>query len=85
MSGHVVCGGGFVFIVNVLPSKGKWTVPLPKVRSVGEDEVFKVMRTGKRKSEGGMAERHEQPLLLLQQFTSLQPPQRKRGREWLPR
>ena len=31
--------------------KGKWTVPLPKVRTVGEDEVFKVMRTGKRRSE----------------------------------
>jgi len=26
---------------------GKWDVPLPKVRAVGEDEVFKVIRTGK--------------------------------------
>eukprot|EP00112_Aurelia_sp_Birch-Aquarium-sp1_P010442 Seg2229.2 transcript_id=Seg2229.2/GoldUCD/mRNA.D3Y31 product="Ribosome biogenesis protein NSA2" protein_id=Seg2229.2/GoldUCD/D3Y31 len=26
---------------------GKWDVPLPKVRAVGEDEVFKVVRTGK--------------------------------------
>jgi ribosome biogenesis protein NSA2 len=28
---------------------GKWNVPLPKVRALGEDEVFKVMKTGKRK------------------------------------
>ena len=26
-------------------------MPLPKVRAVGEDEVFKVLRTGKRKSK----------------------------------
>lgn len=26
---------------------GKWDVPLPKVRAIGEDEVFKVVRTGK--------------------------------------
>lgn len=31
--------------------QGKWTVPLPKVKAVGEDEVFKVLRTGKRRSE----------------------------------
>lgn len=28
---------------------GKWTVPLPKVRAVGENEVFKVLKTGKRR------------------------------------
>ncbi|KAI0232175.1 NSA2 ribosome biogenesis factor [Lamellibrachia satsuma] len=28
---------------------GKWEVPLPKVRGVGEAEVFKVVRTGKSK------------------------------------
>lgn len=28
---------------------GKWDVPLPKVRAVGEDEVFKIVRTGKSK------------------------------------
>ncbi|KAK7843713.1 ribosome biogenesis protein nsa2 like protein, partial [Quercus suber] len=28
---------------------GKWEVPLPKVRPVAEDEMFKVLRTGKRK------------------------------------
>jgi len=28
---------------------GKWEVPLPKVRPVSEQEMFKVMRTGKRK------------------------------------
>ncbi|GKE46657.1 ribosome biogenesis protein NSA2 [Tanacetum coccineum] len=28
---------------------GKWDVPLPKVRPVAEDEMFKVIRTGKRK------------------------------------
>lgn len=32
--------------------QGKWTVPLPKVKAVGEDEVFRVIRTGKRKKKG---------------------------------
>ena len=31
--------------------QGKWAVPLPKVRAVGEDEVFKVLRTGKRRKK----------------------------------
>jgi len=26
---------------------GKWDVPLPKVKAIGEDEVFKVVKTGK--------------------------------------
>lgn len=30
---------------------GKWSVPLPKVRAMAEAEVFKVMRTGKRKKK----------------------------------
>ena len=30
---------------------GKWAVPLPKVRALGEDEVMKVVRTGKTKRE----------------------------------
>lgn len=30
---------------------GKWDVPLPKVRGQGENEVFKVIRTGKRKTK----------------------------------
>ncbi|RZC78535.1 hypothetical protein C5167_002756 [Papaver somniferum] len=30
---------------------GKWEVPLPKVRPVAEDEMFKVVRTGKRKTK----------------------------------
>ena len=30
---------------------GKWDVPLPKVRGQGENEVFKVIRTGKRRSK----------------------------------
>lgn len=29
---------------------GKWAVPLPKVRAMGDNEVMKVMRTGKRQS-----------------------------------
>jgi len=29
---------------------GKWNVPIPKVRPLSEDEVFRVLRTGKRKS-----------------------------------
>mmetsp|Transcript_6530 Transcript_6530/g.7508 ORF Transcript_6530/g.7508 Transcript_6530/m.7508 type:complete len:261 (+) Transcript_6530:174-956(+) len=28
---------------------GKWEVPLPKVRPIAEDEMFKVLRSGKRK------------------------------------
>ncbi|KAJ1988852.1 Ribosome biogenesis protein [Dimargaris cristalligena] len=30
---------------------GKWNVPLPKVRGIAEDEMFKVIKTGKRKSK----------------------------------
>ena len=30
---------------------GKWQVPLPKVKGMDEAEVFKVLKTGKRKSE----------------------------------
>ncbi|BAF22519.1 ribosome biogenesis protein NSA2 homolog [Oryza sativa Japonica Group] len=30
---------------------GKWEVPLPKVRPVAEEEMFKVLRTGKRKTK----------------------------------
>jgi len=30
---------------------GKWNVPIPKVRAVGEDEVFKVMKSGKRQKK----------------------------------
>lgn len=29
---------------------GKWDVPLPKVKPVSEDEIFKVVKTGKRQS-----------------------------------
>lgn len=31
---------------------GKWDVPLPKVKAVGENEVFKVVRTGKTRRKG---------------------------------
>jgi len=30
---------------------GKWKVPLPKVKPVADDEVFKVIKTGKRKAK----------------------------------
>jgi len=30
---------------------GKWSVPIPKVKAMGEDEVFKVLATGKRKKK----------------------------------
>ncbi|KAL4339812.1 hypothetical protein GQ457_08G017520 [Hibiscus cannabinus] len=30
---------------------GKWEVPIPKVRPVAEDEMFKVIRSGKRKTK----------------------------------
>ena len=30
---------------------GKWTVPLPKVRSIGEEEALKVIKTGKRRKK----------------------------------
>ena len=32
---------------------GKWSVPLPKVAPITEDEMFKVIKTGKRKSASG--------------------------------
>jgi ribosome biogenesis protein NSA2 len=28
---------------------GKWSVPLPKVKAMGEDEVMKIVRSGKTK------------------------------------
>ena len=30
---------------------GKWSVPLPKVKGIAEDEVFKVIKTGKRQTK----------------------------------
>ena len=30
---------------------GKWSVPLPKVRAMADEEVFKVIKTGKRKKK----------------------------------
>eukprot|EP00163_Fabomonas_tropica_P003005 TRINITY_DN1248_c0_g1_i1.p1 TRINITY_DN1248_c0_g1~~TRINITY_DN1248_c0_g1_i1.p1 ORF type:complete len:261 (-),score=92.27 TRINITY_DN1248_c0_g1_i1:79-861(-) len=30
---------------------GKWNVPLPKVRPIAEDEMFKVLKTGKRRKK----------------------------------
>lgn len=30
---------------------GKWAVPIPSVRAVAEDEIFKVIKTGKRKTK----------------------------------
>ncbi|GAM22239.1 hypothetical protein SAMD00019534_054140, partial [Acytostelium subglobosum LB1] len=30
---------------------GKWSVPLPKVRAISEDEMFKVVKTGKRQKK----------------------------------
>ncbi|KAJ1926285.1 Ribosome biogenesis protein [Tieghemiomyces parasiticus] len=30
---------------------GKWAVPLPKVRGIAEDEMFKVIKTGKRQAK----------------------------------
>ena len=30
---------------------GKWQVPIPKVRAIADDEMFKVLRTGKRKKK----------------------------------
>ena len=30
---------------------GKWNVPLPKVRGIAEDEMFKVIKSGKRKGK----------------------------------
>ena len=30
---------------------GKWNVPLPKVRGIAEDEMFKVVKTGKNRSK----------------------------------
>ena len=30
---------------------GKWSVPIPKVKPITDDEMFKVMKTGKRKAK----------------------------------
>merc|ERR1712098_554790 len=30
---------------------GKWSVPIPKIKAMTEDEMFKVLRSGKRKNK----------------------------------
>ena len=30
---------------------GKWQVPIPKVKAMTEDEMFKILRSGKRKKK----------------------------------
>lgn len=37
---------------------GKWEVPLPKVRPIAEEEMFRVVRTGKQKSTSSPLHRH---------------------------
>ena len=61
--------------------QGKWTVPLPKVRVVGEDEVFKVLRTGKRKSKFSIFTHND----MYFNFTFVFNYQRRVGSEWSPR
>jgi hypothetical protein len=29
---------------------GKWSVPLPKVRAIADDEMFKILKSGKRRN-----------------------------------
>ncbi len=29
---------------------GKWSVPIPKVRAIADDEMFKILKSGKRRS-----------------------------------
>ena len=46
---------GFQILSNSIKQKrkekaGKWAVPVPKVRPIADDEMFRVIRTGKRKS-----------------------------------
>lgn len=53
--------------INLFLSQGKWDVPLPKVKAVGEDEVFKVIKTGRSKSKFSMFS----ILLLLRPLKSL--------------
>ena len=36
-------------------SQGKWDVPLPKVKGMSENEVFKVVKTGKSKRKSVIA------------------------------
>ncbi len=33
---------------------GKWDVPLPKVRGIAEEEMFKVIKTGKKQGNRGI-------------------------------
>ena len=33
---------------------GKWSVPIPKVKPVADDEMFKALASGKRKGESPM-------------------------------
>ncbi|GFY97284.1 ribosomal protein S8e family protein [Actinidia rufa] len=57
---------------------GKWEVPLPKVRPVAEDEMFKVIRTGKRKSNQAVEEDGHQSHICGTRFYERKPPKYER-------
>eukprot|EP01136_Pigoraptor_vietnamica_P038587 Opistho-1_new@108120 len=64
---------------------GKWNVPLPKVRGMGEDEVFRVIKTGKRKGERlfcSLASVLRCASVLVQHRVTPQP---RHGSAWSPR
>ena len=46
----IICNIVFVLLNKTLNKKGKWEVPLPKVKAMSESEVFKVVKTGKSRS-----------------------------------
>ncbi|KMS98597.1 hypothetical protein BVRB_3g070810 [Beta vulgaris subsp. vulgaris] len=50
---HPSLGFDLLFVVEQKRKEkaGKWEVTLPKVRPVAEDEIFKVIRSGKRKTK----------------------------------
>lgn len=52
---------------------GKWDVPIPKVKPIPEDEIFKVIRSGKRQSMNST------------RYSIVIIAQRSNGNVWLPK
>ena len=46
-----ILGSDFSNIRNLKEKAGKWKVPIEKVKAMAEDEMFKVLRSGKRKKK----------------------------------
>ena len=47
---HTIVFRAFASVMPLFVLQGKWEVPLPKVKAQSQADVFRVITTGKRKS-----------------------------------